>query len=84
MTLALTADGREISVVDQAGTRLASVEIPRGVEPQLTLGRSEQQASINFDRLGRSPDYEYDLRGERRTLRLRVAGLTGLMREVPP
>jgi type II secretory pathway pseudopilin PulG len=84
VTLTLAADGRELWVVASGGMRLASVEIPKGIEARLTLARDGQQASIGFDRLGRSPDYECELRGERRALRLRVAGLTGLIREVPP
>jgi type II secretory pathway pseudopilin PulG len=80
IVMAVTTDGRELSLLDRRGARLASIALPEGIAVRLTLTQNGPAEPIVFDRLGRSADYDLHVSGARRALRYTVAGLTGLVR----
>lgn len=59
--------------------RLTAVVLPDGVWGQLRVDPPTQ--SIVFDRLGRSMDYDVEVRTAQRVIHWRVWGLTGLITE---
>ena len=60
--------------------RLTAVVLPDGVWGRLRVDPPAQ--SIVFDRLGRSVDYDVEVRTAQRVIRWRVFGLTGLITEL--
>ena len=59
--------------------RLAEITLPKNVSARLATDRPT--ATIIFDRLGRSPDYDVRLTLENRVIAWHVCGLTGYIME---
>ena len=66
----------------ESNERLTAVGLPDGVWGRLRVDPPAQ--SIVFDRLGRSVDYDVEVRTAQRVIHWRVFGLTGLITELKP
>lgn len=64
----------------ESNERLTAVVLPDGVWGRLRVDPRTQ--SIVFDRLGRSVDYDVEVRTAQRVIQWRVFGLTGLITEL--
>jgi prepilin-type N-terminal cleavage/methylation domain-containing protein len=85
--------GPVVMSVDESGHKIGLRRLPSGEMlsavslPKTVTGRIEApngSRSIRFDRLGRTVDYQVELRTSNRVMGWQVNGLTGLMTESTP
>jgi prepilin-type N-terminal cleavage/methylation domain-containing protein len=83
VVMSLDEGGDEIRLVEvRSDEVLSSVLLPRGVTGRIHAPKASQ--SVVFDHLGRTIDYQVELRSNDRVVGWQVHGMTGLMTEDEP
>jgi prepilin-type N-terminal cleavage/methylation domain-containing protein len=83
VVMSLDEGSNEIRLLEvRSGEVLSRVSLPRGVSGRIHA--PEASRSVVFDHLGRTIDYQVELRSNDRAIGWQVHGLTGLITEAEP